>query len=71
MGVSNGLGDVPQATDETSQSIVGTFLLGTDTSPIYVKALDEPQAAYNEIVPPTYQPLSAPITLNYLGQARP
>lgn len=70
MGVSTGAGDVPQAADETSQTVVGTYTLGTDTSPIYVKAADENQLAYNEIVPPTYQPLAPAPTLNYLGQAR-
>lgn len=70
MGAATGAGDVPQAADETSQTVIGTFKLGTDVSNIYAQAADEPQAAYNEIVPPTYQPVVAQPTTNYLGQPR-
>jgi hypothetical protein len=66
-----GAGDVPQAADETAQTVLGTALLGTQVITIYDNAADESQAAYNEIVPPQYQPLADPITTNYLGQARP
>lgn len=66
-----GAGDVPQAADETSQTIVAYAYISGTQIPVYDNAADENQLAYNELVPPTYQPLADPITTNYLGQPRP
>lgn len=65
-----GNGDVPQAGDETSQTIVAYAYVGNTQIPVYDNAADENQMAYNELVPPTYQPLADPITTDYLGRPR-
>lgn len=65
-----GDGDVPQAADQSSQPVLYSVQIGSQVVQIRDNAADEPQAAYNELVAPTYQPLADPITTNYLGQPR-